>query len=435
MYHRDRIESLYNLVTGDEDARVCKDIPPAACNDQPHNFFAYLGANFLGKVADEIASARLILPWLFGLLAAPAALVAFLVPIREAGVLLPQLAVAATIRHIAIRKWIWIGGAALSALSLAVMGVIGLTLSGAVAGWALIVALIIFSLARGVCSVTAKDVLGKTVSKSRRGRMMGISAALAGIATLAIGIAVEAAGQGAGVTLLSSLLIMGALIWLPAIIAFALLREQPGATEGGGNALSVALQHLALLKHHPAFRRFVITRLLLLSVALAPPFYVLLIQQQSSGLAGLGLLIIAVGIADSLSAPIWGRMADSSSRKVMAWGALLAGLLGILVSALYATGVAWLNQSWLMGLAYLLLIVAHSGVRLGRKVYLVDMAVAGDRAAMVAVSNTVIGLAMLLAGGIGIIALWAGSAGVIFALALISLIAAVWAWRLPEVSE
>ena len=35
-----RIEDLYNRITGEEDARVCKDIPEAACNDQPHNFFA-----------------------------------------------------------------------------------------------------------------------------------------------------------------------------------------------------------------------------------------------------------------------------------------------------------------------------------------------------------------------------------------------------------
>ena len=60
------LEDLYNRITGDEDARVCKDIPEAACNDQPRNFFAYLVANLLGKVADEIASARLVIPWMFG---------------------------------------------------------------------------------------------------------------------------------------------------------------------------------------------------------------------------------------------------------------------------------------------------------------------------------------------------------------------------------
>ncbi len=105
------LADLYDRITGDEDARVCKDIPEAACDDQPRNFFAYLGANLLGKVADEIASAKLVIPWLFGALGVPAAFTGFLVPIREGGVLLPQLAVAAAVRRLAIRKGVWLLGA------------------------------------------------------------------------------------------------------------------------------------------------------------------------------------------------------------------------------------------------------------------------------------------------------------------------------------
>lgn len=427
MYHQNRIESLYDLISGDEDARVCKDIPEQACNDQPRNFFAYLGANLLGKVADEIASAKLILPWLLGLLGAPAALVGFLVPIREAGVLLPQLVVAAYIRRLAIRKWVWVLGAAMSAVALLAMGTTAMTLTGAAAGSALLVALVVFSLARGLCSVSAKDVLGKTVSKSRRGRLMGLSSGTAGVLTLAIGLYIEYFGQNAGPVLLGALLMLGAAIWVPAIIAFASLKEQPGATEGGGNALDAALQNLALIKNNAAFRHFLITRMLLLGIALAPPFYVLLIQQTTQGLSGLGLLIIAAGLADSLSAPIWGRMADDSARRVIVIAASIAGLLGIWVWASHTLNLRWLENPLLVSLAYLTLIVAHSGARLGRKVYLVDMAGPTDRAAMVAVSNTLIGIMMLLAGAVGVLAIWLGSAGVILVLAIVSLIAAFYA--------
>lgn len=112
------LELLYNRITGEEEARVCKDIPEAACHDQPRNFFAYLAANLLGKVADEIGSAKLIIPWLFGVLGVPAVFTGFLVPIRESGVLLPQLAVAAAVRRMAVRKTVWMAGALLSAGSL-----------------------------------------------------------------------------------------------------------------------------------------------------------------------------------------------------------------------------------------------------------------------------------------------------------------------------
>jgi hypothetical protein len=227
------IEDLYNRITGDEDARVCKDIPDSACNDQPRNFFAYLVANLLNKVADEIASAKLVIPWLFGLLGVPATFTGFLVPIREAGVLLPQLAVAAAVRHLPVRKGVWLLGAALSALSLFGMAASAMLFEGASAGWAILLMLVIFSLARGLCSVSAKDVLGKTVSKSRRGALMGWSASLSGIAVLGIGLWIGLVDlEDAGLGIFAGLLITGGILWIFAAISFAAIREQPGATEG-----------------------------------------------------------------------------------------------------------------------------------------------------------------------------------------------------------
>ena len=235
-----RLGRLYDLVTGDEDARVCKDISDEACRHLPRNFFAYLVANFLTKVADELASARLVLPWLLGTLGAPAAFVGFLVPVREAGVLLPQLAVAAYIRRLSKRKGVWLLGALLSALALGCMAVTATMLQGAAGGWTILAMLVLFSLARGLCSVSAKDVLGKTVSKTRRGALMGYSAAAAGV-------------------------------WLLAAAVFAAIREEPGATQGGGNAIVAALRSVALLKTDRLLRRYVICRALLLSAAPTAP--------------------------------------------------------------------------------------------------------------------------------------------------------------------
>ncbi|MGD9356587.1 MAG: MFS transporter, partial [Chromatiales bacterium] len=259
------IEDLYNRITGDEDARVCKDIPDSACHDQPRNFFAYLVANFLNKVADEIASARLVIPWLFGLLGVPATFTGFLVPIREAGVLVPQLAVASAVRHLPVRKGVWLLGAGLSALSLFGMAASAVMFEGASAGWAILFMLVIFSLSRGLCSVSAKDVLGKTVSKSRRGALMGWSASLSGIAVLGVGLWMGLADLGdAGLGFFAALLIIGGILWILAAISFATIREEPGATEGGGNALAVAIEQLQLLRTDRPFRCFVFARGLLL---------------------------------------------------------------------------------------------------------------------------------------------------------------------------
>lgn len=431
------LEDLYNRITGDEDARVCKDIPEAACNDQPRNFFTYLLANLLGKVADEIASARLVIPWMFGVLGVPAVFTGFLVPIREAGVLLPQLLVAAAVRHMPTRKGVWLLGAMLSALSLFVMAIAASTLEGNAAGMVILVMLIIFSLARGLCSVSAKDVLGKTVSKSRRGTLMGWSAGLSGIAVLIIGLWMSTTDiAGSSINIFAGLLIAGGLLWLLAALSFSLIIEQPGATEGGGNALQVAIQHLRLLQDDGQFRHYIIARTLLLSVALAPPFYVLVAQSQSTaGLLGLGALIIANGLATSIASPFWGYMGDLSSRWVMVVAATGAGLLGIFTFTAVSAGWSWVTGEIGMAVIFLILNVMHGGVRLGRKVYLVDMATADNRAAYVAVSNTVIGVLMLLGGLIGLLGDWLGATTLLLILGLGSLLAAIYINKLPQVSD
>ncbi len=433
----DSLEQLYNRVTGDEDARVCKDIPESACRDQPRNFFSYLFANLLGKVADEIASAKLVIPWLFGLLGVPAAFTGFLVPVREAGVLLPQLLVAAAVRHMPIRKWVWLLGALLSAVSLFGMAAATVGLDGSAAGIVILTMLVLFSLARGLCSVSAKDVLGKTVSKSRRGALMGWSASLSGVAVLAVGLWLGSAGlETSGLRLFAGLLITGGVLWLLAALFFAAIQEQPGATEGGGNALSVALQQLRILSSDVPFRHFVLARALLLSVALAPPFYVLVAQSQAqTSLLGLGGLIIANGLASSVSAPFWGYMGDRSSRRVMAIAATGAGLLGLFTSSAVFFGWGWATGELGMAVIFLVLNVMHGGVRLGRKVYLVDMAGSDKRAAYVAVSNTLIGVLMLFAGLIGLLGDWLGVTAVLLLLGVVSLLAATYSATLPEVSE
>jgi hypothetical protein len=426
-----RVDELYNLVTGDEDARVCKDIPESACKEQPRNFFAYLFANLFNKIADELTSAKLILPWLMSTLGVPLAFVGFLVPIRETGVLLPQLFVAAAVRHMPLRKPVWLLGGLLSAISLAGMLVVALTLQGVQAGYAIIALLIVFSLSRGLCSVSAKDVLGKTVSKTRRGILMGYSAGFSGLFVLLTGVVLGFVNiETSTVSVLVILLGISVLMWVMALASFAVMSEEPGATEGGGNAIEVALQGLACLKTDEQFRQFVIVRILLLSVALAPPFYVLLAQQWlDEDIGALGYLIIASGIASSISSPFWGKWGDHSSKAVMMSAAGGAALLGILLAVASWMQLPILHDIWLHAVVFMLLIVMHSGVRLGRKVYLVDMATMENRAMYVAVSNTVIGVAMLALGGIGMLTGFMGVAGVIFllaSLALVAMIAAAW---------
>lgn len=432
---KSQLDQIYNAITGDEDARVCKDIPDSACRHLPRNFFAYLCSNVLTKIADELASARLMLPWLLGSLGVPASFTGFLVPIREAGVLLPQLLVAAYIRRLPVRKWVWIIGAGLSALAMLLMALLVDRFHGVMAGWAVLVLITLFSLARGICSVSAKDVIGKTVSKTRRGVLMGYSAGISGVIVFCIGLYVmfyvDVSRQS---DLFVVFLLACAIIWLLAILMFWLIREEPGAVEGGGNAIEMAIKSLALIKTDKLFREFLIARTLLLSVALVLPFYALMAQTNSEGISDLGMLIIAGGLAGSLSSPIWGKMGDQSSRRVMALSAIGAGILGIATFVLNLVLPGMMTSIWVYAVLFFLVSVCHSGVRLGRKTYLVDMSNQDNRSAYTAVSNTLIGLAMIIGGLFGVLADILNTISVIGLLGLVALLSAFYIYGIEEVS-
>lgn len=79
-----------------------------------------------------------------------------------------------------------------------------------------------------------------------------------------------------------------------------------------------------------------------------------------------------------------------------------------------------------------LLAIAHSGVRVGRKTYVVDLAGGNKRTDYVAVSNTVIGLVLLATGLIGTAAAVISLPAVIALLSLMGGLGAIYAWRLPE---
>lgn len=425
---------LFERLTGDDDSRLCDDIPEKACKEQPHNFFLHLYASLGNKLADELSSARLVLPWLMGIIGAPVWMIGLLVPIREAGALLPQLFVAGFIRPKPIRKWVWATGAMLQALAALALALLALTGSGSLGGALVLGVLVLLSLARGVSSIATKDVLGKTIAKRRRGTLMGWSGSVAGAATLLAGAVLVWFDDHPGHWVLAVLLSIAAGSWLVNAACAARIKEVPGATDGSANAWDTLKQGVSLLKEDRTFLHFNLARALLLSSALALPYLALLGQQQSgTNLGGLGLLVVVSGLAGMVASPVWGKRADQSSRRVMrdaAIGTLLCCLLG--ASLVWLPG-GWTHSVWPFAIVYALLMIVHHGVRLGRKTYLVDIANQENRALYVALSNTLTGVLMLLVGGmVGALAQWLGSATLLLILACTAFGAMLSAQQLPE---
>ena len=428
---------LYEKLMNEEDARVCKAIDESACKVVPGNFFLTIISYFFNKLADSVANTKVILPWIMEALSVPLFLISFLVPIREAGSLLPQLLIAAYVRKLPIRKYIWSIGAFLQAISMIGIGIVAWNMQGLNAGIAIILLIVLFSLARGLSSVAAKDVLGKTIPKTRRGALNGYSGSLAGLLIIALGVYFLLVGekpfspQNFGI-----LLFCAGFFWIIAGLTYARINEFPGETDGGGNAISVALKKLSLLKTDKDFRTFVISRALFLCSVLTAPFFVILAQQQSNSNSFLlGLFILASGLADFSSSIFWGKLSDISSKKSMILGASIATSLGFLVFLLSIFFENIFSIIWLMPLIYFVLTVGYQGVRIGRKTYLVDLAGGNKRTDYVAVSNTIIGFVLLFTGFIGVLSSLIGINGIILLLSIIGVIGIFMASKLPELTN
>jgi hypothetical protein len=95
-----------------------------------------------------------------------------------------------------------------------------------------------------------------------------------------------------------------------------------------------------------------------------------------------------------------------------------------------SAGVQIMNTSSTHASLVLMRAVFHSGVRLGHKIYLVDMVSQDTRCAYV----TVIGVAMTRGGAVGVLADLFRTSTVIALLGVAPLLAAIYIVRMPDIS-
>lgn len=433
-------------------------LPEGVRNNVARNGLRLVSASALQSSGDQTVNASTVLPWLFHALGVPPALVGVLVPIRESGSMLPQAFLTPLILRVRYRKWVFVTGALVQALSVAVMAATAALGRGLAAGVVIVAALTLFSLGRCLGSISSKDVQGRTVPGGERGQINGLATAVAGIVAITLGVGIRVfGGEELSPVSLAWVLAAGAALWVGVALVYSAVREPAGEErssdtsggpgggsgdrDGGGAPESrgwFARTYL-LLREDRSFRHFVSVRGLLLVSALSPPFVVTLsVQSGTSGLSGLGGYVIASGVAALLGGRVFGRFADRSSRTLMAVGAGAAsGVILVLVLVVSLPGFSG-DTTWgslLFVVCYFLLTLMHTGVRVGRKTYVVDMAEGDLRTTYVAVSNSAMGVILLVVGGISSLLALAGVVWALLFLAGLGIVGVVTGSRLPEVSR
>lgn len=445
----DRVYS--RLVTRSDDAE--HELPEPVRRDLPRNGLRLVAANTLQSSGDQTVNASTVLPWLFHVLGVPAAFVGLLVPIRESGSMLPQAFLTPLVVRVRRRKWVFVTGAAVQAASVAVMAVIAALGRGTAAGVGVLAALVVFSLGRCLCSIASKDVQGRTIPSGERGQIVGLATSAAGLVAITLGVLIRLlGGEDLDHTALAILLAAGALLWALSASVYARVREPAGEARdtdepesgaddpaSGESSPSWFADAARLFREDATFRKFISVRGLLLVSSLSPPFIVTMsIASGTGALAGLGGFILASGVASLIGGRIFGRMADRSSRLLMAGAATAASIVAVALVLIESIpgfdGGSLLGAGVFVG-AYFLLTLLHSGVRVGRKTYVVDVAEGDTRTAYVAVGNTMMGVILLVVGGVSsALAALSVDWALVF-LAVLGLIGAASAISMPEVSR
>ena len=395
----------------------------------------FVWSNGLQGVGDQLLSGKTVLPWLFSAAGVPGFFTGLLVPLRESGSMLPQAALTPWVVSHPARKRLWVLGSVGQGVCAAIIAAAAVLVRGPLLGLIVCLALAVLAVLRALCSLTGKDVQGRTISKGRRGVVTGRATQLGGAVTLITGGVLAVLGElprwG-----LAVLLAIGAATWFLAAAVFRSIEEPvPESSGQKGINRSWWKDTWQLYTQDARFRGFVNVRALLLVSALSTSFIVVLSQNiGSQALSGLGGFVLASGLASLVGGRVSGVLSDKSSRLVMSWAAGAAAfiLLAIVACAAWAPTAV---SMWALPLGFFLVNLAHAAIRVARKTYVVDMAGEDKRTRYVGAANTMMGVILLVVGGISAVIALAGPSAAILFLACIGLIGAWRARALPEVSH
>ncbi|MGR3474426.1 MAG: MFS transporter, partial [Sulfitobacter sp.] len=224
----DTAQRAFETISGADDPAPGLD--DKAQRAEARNGLRHILSLSMTKVADGLIDPKLVLAWLLSALGAPAVFAGALVPIREAGSLLPQIALAGVVQRMARRKWAWVWGSVGQGVAAALIALAALSLEGATAGYAICAALALLAVCRAACSVSFKEILGKTVGKTRRGSVTGLAGSVSSVGVVIFaGLLMSGLFQSRGVVVVAIALAAG--LWVAAALLFSTIKETPSETE------------------------------------------------------------------------------------------------------------------------------------------------------------------------------------------------------------
>ncbi len=256
----------------------------------------------------------------------------------------------------------------------------------------------LFTVTDSLASVAWFDMLARAIPVKRRGRLMGISQVIAGLAGLGVGRIISRVLESARFPFPSDyalIFTLAGVALIPSTVALILLREPETDSTEGASLKREESGWLTPVLHDSDFRRLMVCRVLVGMVSLATPFYVVhATEVLKLPIAVVGSFVATQQVAGVAFGALLGVVSDR-------WGPTFAIRVGSAISVagpVFAL-LAHVADGDLLIRAYPLVYVAlaayQSSAMLGFYNHLLEIAPDRVRPSYVGLGNTIMGMLTL----------------------------------------
>ncbi|MCX7680804.1 MAG: MFS transporter [Anaerolineae bacterium] len=398
------------------------------------------------QFGESLIDPSVVLTWFVSRLTASNVLIGLVAPLGDAGWFLPQLFFSGLVQRME-RK----------------MPVYRLFVFVRVATWAVLAAMVwlveephlllamffflyaIARLASGPSGLAFFDIVARAIPPQRRGSFFGWRQLLGGILGLGGGWVVRRVLNCPSLPFPHGHATLFGLYTLALTLAlgsFTFVREPPGQAQSWpGNAQRRLAWAVHILVGNGAYRNYLLARTALILAGAAVPFYTVYARNVLGAAEGMAGVYVSARLAAQLLSNLpWGRLGDQrGNRLVMKLLASGSALTPVLALVLMGTVAAFRPQgAWLPYLAlpiFLMDGLMRPAHMLAGSNFLLEMAPERERPLYLGLSNSLLGVVILLSGFGGLVVDWAGFAGLFALSAALSITGYLLVLRLPEPRE
>lgn len=402
------------------------------------NYQLIFWSGALSTIGGQLVNPRLVLPFLYLALGAPTFVAGLLLPFVTAARLIAEIFVSPFVNRVTRAKLAVYVPNLLTALILSVVALFATGLPQLLVVLLFLTTAIVMGLCQGITSLGTSQIYGVSIPDQKRNRMVFAQATISGaLAIVVVWLTKDLLVSDQPMQRHIVVMWCGVFAMFAAGISFAGVRifedDRPAPKP---TAKPKPLAELATGfktgMAYPWYRKFLLARLIFISVELAMPFYTIHAATYHVGTKhSLSYFVIAASAGMVIGSLVWGWLSSRISVKPVMWmGCLISAASALMALAFTLMGYAQNVQ--LYALVIGLLSLGGNGVIYGRYLYVIEMTDEKERPYLVALGDVSAGLVgIVFAAILGAVAHLHDPMTPIIALAALNLAAMAYAMGLP----